>query len=69
MANPCELCESASTSVIDAVEVHESAAIVIVGGGPHALAALAALQEGSLAYSQYGTDQLYATGQESKYVR
>ena len=36
--------------------VDESATVVIIGGGPHALAALAALHEGSLAFNQYGDD-------------
>ena len=56
---PLSCCE-APTSVMDAVDLHdESATIVIVGGGPHALAALAALHEGSMASPQYGSDSQY----------
>ena len=53
--NPCT-CGAPVVSVID----DESASVVIVGGGPHALAALAALQEGSLAFQQYD-DGMYAS--------
>ena len=43
----CSTCEAAITSVIDGIGSHdESASVVIVGGGPHALAALSALREG-----------------------
>ena len=56
--NPC--CDVPVTSVIDDLSLHdESASIVIVGGGPHALAALAALHEGSLAFSQFGDDNAF----------
>ena len=56
---PC--CQETFTSVIDDdIGLNdESASIVIVGGGPHALAALAALHEGSLAFQQYGNDNLF----------
>ena len=59
-SKPC--CET-PTSVIEAdIGAHdESATIVIVGGGPHALAALAALHEGSLAFQQYGDDSQVAS--------
>ena len=43
----CEKCEKPVVSVIDDSGLDdESASVVIVGGGPHALAALAALHEG-----------------------
>ena len=46
---PCATCEAAITSVIDGIGIDdEPASIVIVGGGPHALAALSALHEGRL---------------------
>ena len=44
---PCALCEAPVTSVIDDdIGLHGQADIVIIGGGPHARAALAALHEG-----------------------
>ena len=54
-------CDAFKTSVIDddIGLSDERATIVIVGGGPHALAALAALHEGSLAYQQYGDDGMF----------
>ena len=51
-------CEEAPTSIIDDILVEdERASVVIVGGGPHALAALAALHDGgsSKALQKYGT--------------
>lgn len=39
----------------------ESSHIVIIGGGPHALAALSALHERSLSFPEYNTDQAFAT--------
>ncbi len=39
--------------------VDETSSVVIVGGGPHALAALSALHEGSLAFQQFGDDRMY----------
>ena len=55
---PC--CET-PTSIMDADLGldDDSASIVIVGGGPHALAALAALQEKTLAFQQYGDDSQF----------
>ena len=52
----CErACEAPKTSVLDDIGLDdEEASIVIVGGGPHALAALAALHEDSFAFQQYG---------------
>ena len=48
-SKPCYACDAPKTSVIDDLGSHdESASIVIVGGGPHALAALSALHEGRL---------------------
>ena len=54
----CPKCDAPVASVMDDnVGLRdESASIVIVGGGPHALAALAALHEGSLAFQQYGDE-------------
>jgi len=37
----------------------ESVSVVIIGGGPHALAALSALHEGSLVFDQYADDNMY----------
>ena len=57
---PCA-CDAPVTSVIDG-DIgldDESASVVIVGGGPHALAALAALHEGSLGFQQYGDDGFF----------
>ena len=55
---PC--CEPHVSSVIDDVGLHdESATVVIVGGGPHALATLSALHEGSLAFGQYANDSFF----------
>ena len=42
--------------------VDESASIVIIGGGPHALAALSALHEGLPASPQDGCDSLENIG-------
>ena len=47
-------CCPAPTSIMDTID--EEATIVIIGGGPHALAALAALHEKSFAFQQYGDD-------------
>ena len=45
--NLCRVCETASASIIDGVaNFDETADIVIVGGGPHALACLSAIHEG-----------------------
>lgn len=45
-AKPCEVCEAHKSSVLDDVGIDDSSAFaVIVGGGPHALAALSALHE------------------------
>lgn len=53
-------CEEPVLSVIDDAGLHdESATVVIIGGGPHALAALAALHEGSLAFQQYSDDSMF----------
>ena len=43
----CNICEAPVTSVMNDIGL-ESVDIVIVGGGPHALAALSALRDGSL---------------------
>ena len=48
-------CDVPVTSVIDDGLDDEFASIIIVGGGPHALAALAALLDGSLASQQAGS--------------
>ena len=59
----CARCEAPIMSVIDA-DIgldDERADIAIVGGGPHALAALAALHEGSLPCQQYGDDGQFQT--------
>ena len=46
---PCCTCDEPATSVLDDIGLDdERASIVIVGGGPHALAALAALHDSSL---------------------
>lgn len=52
---PCAICESPITSVIgDGARIDdETASVIIIGGGPHAMAALAALHEGSLAFQQF----------------
>ena len=57
---PCN-CDDDVTSVIDNdVGVDDEAvSIAIVGGGPHALSALAALHEGSLAFQQFGDDSMF----------
>ena len=54
-------CCGTPTSIMDAnIGLDdESVSIVIIGGGPHALAALAALQEKSLAFGQYMTDSQF----------
>ena len=57
---PCDVCDAPVDSVIDDAGIDdESASIVIVGGGPHALAALAALHEGSLSFGQYASDSTF----------
>ena len=59
-ASGCKCCDEPATSVIDDIgDNDESCSVVIVGGGPHALAALAALNEGSLAFEQFGNDGFF----------
>ena len=57
----CEAKVEAASSVIDndAGLNDESCSVVIIGGGPHALAALAALHEGSLAFQQYRDEAMF----------
>ena len=62
MSADAHLCcdDSLITSIYDDIGLHdESVSVVIVGGGPHALAALAALQEGSLAFQQFNDDGMF----------
>lgn len=54
-------CNTPPSSVMDAFGLHDvSATVVIIGGGPHALAALSALHENSLAFPQFGSDNAFA---------
>ena len=56
---PCEICEAkaSATSVMDDIGMHdESASVVIIGGGPHSLAALSALHEGRLRERKESSD-------------
>jgi hypothetical protein len=55
---PCWTC-AADGGLIDASLNDESVSVVIIGGGPHALAALSALHEGSLAFDQYADDNTF----------
>lgn len=54
-------CQAPVLSVMDDIGLHdEFATVVIVGGGPHALAALSALHENSLAFPQFANDAAFA---------
>ena len=57
----CKICDAPFTSVIDddIGDSDETASVCIIGGGPHALAALAALHEGSLSFEQFGSDSMF----------
>lgn len=67
MAKPCcpHHCEAPATSVMDDLGLHdELAAIVIIGGGPHALACLAALHQDDDLLQKIGTVCVISPGSQ-----
>ena len=53
---PCTACDTSPVSVLDDIGLEDEVfTVAIIGGGPHALAALAALHDGPSAFEKVGT--------------